>query len=162
MLLEQKAALRHIAWAAHPALQTVTGRIVMPNIFISSENNKSSKWVKCPAAADLAHTGSRYNLTLRNTAQCTGAASGRAAHHSTAQRAARTHVLVQQDAIPCTVLRCGLRVLTPRSIAYVLPRCYITSPHLYVPEPIHTRLKSHTTGQLHFPPIPHAMAWDGT
>jgi hypothetical protein len=91
----------HTAWAARSALQTVTGRTVIPKIFISSENN-TSKWVKRPAAANVAHTGPRYNLTLRNAAQCTGAASGRAAHQSTAQRATLTdETFVQQNVITC-------------------------------------------------------------
>ena len=78
------------SWAARSALQRVTGRIVIPDIFVPSENNTSSKWLIVPAVADVALSGPRHNLTLRHAAQCTGAASSRAAHQSTAQRAALT------------------------------------------------------------------------
>lgn len=107
----------------------------------------------------MAYSGPRHNLTLRNAAQCTGSASGGAAHQSTAQRAALTHKTLGATertnlSVQYTVLRCERCVVTSSSITNVLSRSYITSSRLHVHELDHARFKSHTSGQMHSPPTP--------
>jgi len=103
----------------------------------------------------VAHTGPRHNLTLRNAAQCTGAASGRAAHQGTAQRAALTLETLraaERNNLPVQYCSTAVRTVACDTVRHysVLPRSYITSSRLHAPETTHARLKSHTSRQLHF------------
>ena len=98
MLPEQNTALPHTAWAARSALQTVTGRIVIPDIFISSVNNTSSKWLKRPAVTDVALTGPRHNLTLRHAALPAVGLRVRALRRG---QHSQTGPFVQQNVITC-------------------------------------------------------------